>query len=78
MEIRIDEPWITDKVRVQNGYVYIDHSFWNAEKQQADHKREYIGKYDGESFVPNKNFKMYPMSRTTMIFRGSKNLPDMI
>ena len=22
--------------------------------------------------------KMYPMSRTTMIFRGSKNLPDMI
>ena len=56
MEIRIDEPWITDKVRVQNGYVYIDHSFWNAEKQQADHKREYIGKYDGESFVPNKNF----------------------
>ena len=26
----------------------------------------------------NWRFKMYPMSRTTMIFRGSKNLPDMI
>ncbi len=45
MEIKINEPWITDKVRTQNGYAYIDHPFWNAEKQQADHKREYIGKY---------------------------------
>ena len=43
MEIKINEPWITDKVRIQNGYAYIDHPFWNAEKQQADHKREYIG-----------------------------------
>ena len=42
MEIKINEPWITDKVRTQNGYAYIDHPFWNAEKQQADHKREYI------------------------------------
>ena len=57
MEIRINEPWITDKVRIQNGYAYIDHPFWNAEKQQADHKREYIGKYDGTSFKPNKNFQ---------------------
>ena len=56
MEIKINEPWITDKVRIQNGYAYIDHPFWNAEKQQADHKREYIGKYDGKDFVPNKNF----------------------
>ena len=56
MEINLNEPWITDKVRIQNGYAYIDHPFWNAEKQQADHKREYIGKYDGTDFKPNKNF----------------------
>ena len=56
MEIKIDEPWITSKVRCQNGYVYIDKAFWNTEKQQSDHKREYIGKYDGESFTPNKTF----------------------
>ena len=52
----MNEPWITDKVRIQNGYAYFDHPFWNAEKQQVDHKRKYIGKYDGEDFQPNKNF----------------------
>ncbi len=46
MEIKINEPWITDKVRIQNGYAYIDYPFWNAEKQQADHKREYIGNWN--------------------------------
>ncbi len=56
MEIVINEPWITGKVRCQNGYVYIDRPFWNAEKQQAAHKREYIGKLEGTTFVPNKNF----------------------
>lgn len=70
MEIKINEPWITDKVRVQNGYAYIDHPFWNAEKQQADHKREYIGKYDGTDFKPkahhlseitNKQRKLYEL-----------------
>ena len=62
MEIKINEPWITDKVRIQNGYAYIDHPFWNAEKQQADHKREYIGKYDGpdlyrQTFVFDSSMK---------------------
>ena len=56
MKLKINEPWITSKVRCQNGYVYIDKPFWNAEKQCADHKREYIGKYDGETFTPNKTF----------------------
>ena len=56
MSLQIDEPWIISKVRCQNGYVYIDKGFWNAEKQQADHKREYIGKYDGKTFTPNKTF----------------------
>lgn len=56
MSLHIDEPWITGKVRCQNGYVYIDKGFWNAEKQQSDHKREYIGKYDGQTFTPNKTF----------------------
>ncbi len=53
MEIKINEPWITGKVRCQNGYAYIDNAFWNVEKQQADHKREYIGKYDGKTFTAN-------------------------
>lgn len=44
METKINEPWITNKVHIQNGYAYIDHPFWSAEKQQADHKRAYIGK----------------------------------
>ena len=56
MRLNIDEPWITSKVRCQNGYVYIDKGFWNTEKQQSDHKRVYIGKYDGQAFTPNKTF----------------------
>ncbi len=70
MEIKINEPWITEKVRIQNGYAYIDHPFWNAEKQQADHKREYIGKYDGKAFTPNKNF-----SRLKAEYEASLVLP---
>ncbi len=56
MSIDINEPWITGKVRCQNGYAYIDKPFWNADKGQADHKREYIGKYDGKSFTPNDTY----------------------
>ena len=56
MEIKLNEPWISGKVRCQNGYAYIDNAFWNTEKQQSDHKREYIGKYDGTTFTPNKNY----------------------
>lgn len=33
----------------------MDHLFWNAQRQQANYKRVYIGKYDGKDFVPNKN-----------------------
>ena len=56
MTINVTAPWIDGKVRVQNGYAYIDKPFWNADKQQADHKRVYIGKYDGHTFTPNKNY----------------------
>lgn len=56
MELNISAPWIKNKVRCQNGYVYIDMHFWNKDKQQAGHKREYIGKYDGTTFTPNKNY----------------------
>ena len=56
MEIKLNEPWITNKVRCQNGYAYIDIAYWNSEKQRADHKREYIGKFDGQTFTPNENF----------------------
>lgn len=52
----IKAPWIQSKVRCQNGYVYIDKPFWNPDKQQSDHKREYIGKYDGVTFKPNKTY----------------------
>lgn len=34
----------------------MDKPFWNAEKQCTDHKQVYIGKYDGETFTPNKTF----------------------
>ena len=47
MVLNITAPWIKNKVRCQNGYVYVDTPFWNKDKQQSDHKREYIGKYDG-------------------------------
>ena len=56
MGLDISAPWITNKVRCQNGYVYIDTAFWSKEKQQSEHKREYIGKYDGQTFTPNKNY----------------------
>ena len=56
MELEIKAPWIDGKVRCQNGYVYIDKPYWNAEKQQASHKREYIGTYDGTKFIPNKKY----------------------
>ena len=54
----IKEPWIQGKIRCQNGHVYIDHGYWNAEKGRADHKRVYIGKYNesDKSFTPNKTF----------------------
>ena len=56
MELEIKAPWIDGKVRCQNGYVYIDKPYWNAEKQHASHKREYIGTYDGTRFIPNKKY----------------------
>lgn len=56
MEVNVNAPWIDGKVRCQNGYAYIDKPFWNAGKRQADHKRIYIGKYDGHSFTPNRNY----------------------
>ena len=37
MELKINKPWITSKVRCQNGYVYIDKAFWNSQKQQAEY-----------------------------------------
>lgn len=56
VELKVEAPWIDGKVRCQNGYAYIDKPFWNAAKHQADHKRVYIGKYDGKTFTPNKNY----------------------
>ena len=56
MSLKIDAPWIKSKVRCQNGYAYIDLPYWNTEKQQAGHKRKYIGKYDGKTFTPNKTY----------------------
>ncbi len=47
--------------RVQNikgvSYVYEDHPYWDVQKKQTRHKREYIGKLgvDGQ-FIPNKAY----------------------
>lgn len=40
MEIKINESCITDKVRCQVGYAYIDKPFWNADNKRVEHKRE--------------------------------------
>ena len=56
MEIKVDAPWIDGKLRCQNGYIYIDKAYWNTKKQRADHTRIYIGKHDGISFIPGKNY----------------------
>ena len=72
MEIKLNEPWITGKVRCQNGYAYIDNAFWNTEKQQSDHKREYIGKYDGTTFTPNKNYHRLKSEYETSLAKSKK------
>ena len=72
MEIKLNEPWITGKVRCQNGYAYIDNAFWNTEKQQSDHKREYIGKYDGTTFTPNKNYYRLKSEYETSLAKSKK------
>jgi transposase len=48
-------------VRIQNikgvDYVYEDAPYWDKEKQQTRHRREYIGKLDADgAFVPNKKY----------------------
>lgn len=40
MELKINELWITGKVRCQNGYAYIDKPFGNSEKQLIQPKRK--------------------------------------
>jgi len=47
--------------RVQNikgvSYVYEDFPYWDTEKKQTRHKREYVGKLDSDGqFVPNKAY----------------------
>ena len=38
-------------------YVYIDKPYWDKEKKQNRHKREYIGKLsEGGEFIPNKKY----------------------
>ena len=56
MNLKINVPWIKGKLRCQNGYVYIDQAFWNTKTQQSNHVRIYIGKYNGETFTPNKTY----------------------
>ena len=39
-------------------YVYKDKPYWDKDKKQNRHKREYIGKLDKDgAFIPNKNYK---------------------
>lgn len=37
-------------------YAYIDKPFWNKDKHRGDHKREYIGKVNNGTFIPNKKY----------------------
>jgi len=39
-------------------YVYKDTPYWDCEKKQNRHKRDYIGKIDDDgNFIPNKNYE---------------------
>ena len=55
MDILIQKGVKTQKIK-ETEYVYIDNPYWDKDKKQNRHKREYIGKLseDGE-FIPNKN-----------------------
>lgn len=51
----------TKKRRIQTikgvPYVYEDHPYWDSEKKQMRHKRDYIGKIGANSeFIPNKSY----------------------
>ena len=74
MEIKLDEPWITGPIRCQKGYAYTDSPFWNVDKQLADHKREYIGKYDGSVITPDKNSIALRLNTRTVSSRPSPDL----
>lgn len=37
-------------------YVFEDMPYWDKEKKNSRHKRNYIGKMNGEEFIPNKNY----------------------
>ena len=39
-------------------YVYEDYPYWDADKKQTRHKRQYIGKLDSDGvFIPNKTYE---------------------
>ncbi len=49
----------SQRVQIIQGtsYVYEDFPYWDADKKQTRHKREYIGKLDGNgNFVPNRAY----------------------
>ena len=56
MDILIQKGVKTQKIK-ETEYVYIDNPYWDKDKKQNRHKREYIGKLseDGE-FIPNKKY----------------------
>jgi len=47
-------------------YVFEDMPYWDKEKKNARHKRNYIGKMNGEEFIPNKTY----LARRTEAAKG--------
>ena len=37
-------------------YIFLDKPVWNPEKKRGEHKRQYIGKMDGDTFIPNGKY----------------------
>ncbi len=71
-------------------YVFIDKPVWNPEKKRGEHKRQYIGKMDGNTFVPNGKYLLSmqkeeipkrgpaPVSECRCSFYGATYLLDQI
>ena len=66
MDILIQKGVKTQKIK-ETEYVYIDNPYWDKDKKQNRHKREYIGKLseDGE-FIPNKKYFFFSCRRINL------------
>ena len=71
-------------------YIFLDKPVWNPEKKRGEHKRQYIGKMDGDTFIPNGKYLLSmqekaatkrgpaPVSQCKRSFYGATYLLDRI